>query len=168
MPRVITKSKFDLVMQKKELIELYKIALERFYHHDTILTQSYIGLAIVIPVFLAATGYLLGKNSPVPSCNIDPVKWGLLILACLLSGFYWNNSFKIHKAFKAYERVITRIADEIVKQESSVEIADLLVDNELDKTKAREVFLQKQFSSYLTVNILILIAFGLFLFLFLG
>ena len=150
-------------MDKKELIDLYKTTLEEFRHHDTAQIQAYIGLGIIIPFFLASIGLLLGRSSPVHTDYINIVKVGIFIFAIFVTAFFWWFSYRINKRFEACEKVREEI-ENLLEAEEGSKLDGVLVAREIANFQGNKRFTEIRLWIYIPVSIVMLIAFGLFLF----
>jgi hypothetical protein len=139
-----------MTADRKELIELYKATLEELRHHGTINTQAFIGLAIMIPVFLTAISFLLGSDSPICS-GIIHVKRGILALACLLAIFFAMATWRMNTRFDACNKVLKNIEDELkVDQRTSgtSQFEGLLIRSELN-----EIWVEKRLTKEIPIKI---------------
>ena len=97
-----------------ELIELYKATLEELRHYDATNTQVYVGIVIVIPIFLTAVSFLLGENSPVGAQSVLGVKWGLFILALLFASFFVQARFRLSKRVEVCNGLLKKIEARLI------------------------------------------------------
>ncbi len=161
-----------IAMDRKELIELYKTTLEEFRHHDRIYVQALVGVAIIVPAFLVAVGFLFGGDSPVHSEYVPYVKWGIFGLTILLAGFLWWNLYRINERLKVCSNVIGNIESKLLEAKTidetdeaakTSELSRLLVKRELEKIKVKR-FGQMRFWVYLFTVVAAFVALGLLLF----
>lgn len=161
-----------MTVDRDTLIELYKTTLEEFHHHDRIYVQAISGAVVLIPVFLIAASFLLGKDSPVSSQYIPYVKWGLLGLAILFASFVWWNLHRIDERLRICSNVIGNIEGKLISVQTAAdtdeaeklsELSTLLVMREMSKIKVKR-FGQIRFGVYLFVILVVLTLFGLLLF----
>jgi hypothetical protein len=144
-----------MAVDSKELIELYKATLEELRHYDTTNTQAYIGVVIVIPIFLTAATFLLGEGSPISPQSILGVKWGILILAFIFTIFFAQARFRLNKRVEICIDVLNEIEEKL--KESSIP-ENLLIIGQLNEIKGEKILTKKFLGIQLTLWIYIPIA----------
>ena len=154
-----------MTIDKNELMNHYKVALEYFYHHDTINMQIYMAFGIVISLFLAAIGLIFSRDFPLCQECVYVVLTKVGVLALFGSMlFYFCHAFQNRaKTFAKYAKIIQTITDSSeLKEEVDKGLlfkADLC---ETTKQNKRRLCLYKIFS------VIAFISLALFLFLFLS
>jgi hypothetical protein len=139
----------------KELIELYKTTLEELRHYDATNTQGYVGIVIVIPIFLTAVSFLLGENSPVGAQSVLSVKWGLFILALLFTGFFVYARLRLNQRVVVCNNVLKKIEARLIA--NSIPKA-LLIRGRLNKTRTDGFLTNKVLGIQLVLWIYVLTA----------
>jgi hypothetical protein len=154
------------------LIELYKTTLEELHHQETVYVQACVGLAIMIPAFLAAISFLFGEESPVPLAYVNLTKWGTFVLAMLLTTFFSLVIYRINGVFGVCLQVIRNIESKLLKTEmgektevaKTPELNGLLIRMELGKIMFPSWFHKERFWFYIPIGVLAVIGFWYFLF----
>lgn len=131
-------------MTKENLIELYKTTLEQARHHDTINMQAFVGIGVIIPVFLTAIGFLFSTDSVLASAFVTKVvKYALLFLAVGIAYLFVNFTCREDEAMRRCRKVCEGIEGELQRlnntakgpdgKDGSKESHELLIGAQLNK-----------------------------------
>lgn len=158
---------------RTHLIQLHKTTLEELRHHDTLHTQAFIGIGIVIPALLAAMSFLLGKNSPIAAGYFMHVKIGVFVVAIIVALFFVFTLHRFHLRFDVCISVVLRIEAKLLNATatstgtttgSKSELDGLLIGTELQNIKFEKWLKGKLYPFYVVLAIVLFIAFGFLLF----
>ena len=150
-----------MTIDKNELMNHYKVALEYFYHHDTINMQIYMAFGIVISLFLTAIGLIFNDDFPLRLVVLT--KAGVLTLFGLILFYFYRALRNRAKTFVEYAKRIQIITDsEEFKDEAYKDLLFREDPCEVAKKSERQLCLFK------ISSVIAFIALGLFLFLFLS
>lgn len=158
-------------IDRSTLIQLYKTTLEELRHHDRVYWQALLGFAIISSVFLAAISFLLGEDSPVRQEYLLTVKRGIFSLVIPLTLLFVLAISRINIRLKVSLGVIRRIESRLRAVENTgqgSELDGLLVREELDKSKFDNWFAKYRFFFYIPLGLLVLVALGLLIFVFMN
>jgi len=148
--------------ERNALIELYRITLEELRQHRTIYIQLFIGLGIIITILLATLGFLFGINSPVIKPEfITLVKIFIMLGAVLFVAFYFWTLYRYDRRLKTCRSVRQAIETRIVNHIPTFD--ELIIGKRLDKLDIN--WERIRFYIFIPLGAIILILFGLFLFL---
>ena len=154
-------------MDRKELIELYKITLEEMHRREWLYVQAIVGTVILIPAFLMAIGFIFGSGSPVYLEHVPWVKGIIFGLAILLAGFLGLTIYQVNKSFEACDDVAQGIESKLRNvrtPEETSEFDGFLVRKVLREIEFNERFGRIRFRFYVPILVVVFIALGLVLF----
>lgn len=146
---------------KRDLIELHKIARQAQQHADTINMQFYLALGIVISLFLAGIGFIFSPDFPLRQGCVYNVltKLGILFLFGFTEWVFYR-SFRLRaEDFQKWSKVIGKTAEKLPNETTE----GLLIEEDPNKTAEAD---KKRLGAYKIVFIVAFIGLGLFLFLF--
>ena len=158
-----------MAIDREKLIELYKITLEELRHQETIYVHAFIGLGILIPVFLTGVSFLFGGESPLRQEYVCWVKWIVFLLALGLGAFFLVVILRINGRFKVCREVAKRIETILIPVVDSKEVQEVdkvLIRRELDKGKFDNWFSRIRLFIYVAIGLLGLAGVGFFIFMF--
>jgi len=153
------------------LIELYKTAREEFHQQERTYVQAFIGLGILIPVFIGAISLLFGKDTPLDLVYITPVKIGIFLFVIIVAAFFLIITLRINGRFKVCKKTCHSIEKQLYEEENTEEcskLKGLLIGEELEEGKADNWFGRYRFWFYIPLGLAALVAMGLFLFMFIA
>lgn len=154
-----------------DLIQLYSATLEELRHHERTYVQAFIGMAILIPVFLAAIGLLFGPDTPLLDEYIVSVKVVVFIALVLLIAFFWTVIHRLNRRFTVCRDTLKAIETklrEIKNADKDSTLKGLLIAEQLAEKSFDTWFIKPRFYIYVPLTILALIIVGIFLFKFIG
>lgn len=123
-----------MTIDRKELIELYKLTLEQGRHHNTMRMQMFMAAGVVSTLLLAAIGYFFNKDFPLSQQYVGWVKAGILVFFAVMECFFLRAFCRNSGCFTVCNCVSKNIEEKIKDGKKTIgksEFEGLLIDNKL-------------------------------------
>ena len=149
------------------LIELYKVTIEEWHHQERIYVQAFVGLGIIIPVFLAAISFFFSRDSYLRLEYIHLVRWAIFSIAVIIGVFFIVLTLRIDGRFVVCRRVSNEIEEKLRKLHGtpfSLKMDNLLIKAEVNKRRFDKIIGNYRLYVYIVIGLFCLVGFWFFLF----